>query len=389
MATVREALPGCASAPQEAEGKEAMKVVIAGGGTGGHLYIGVAVAKELQRRAPDHEVIFVGAHRSLEARIVPNEGFRLEFISSAGLKGVGALRLLRNLMLIPRGLRQSRRLLLQHLPDVVVGVGGYSSGPVVLAGWWLGKPTLIIEPNAFPGLANRWLGRVADRVAVALPETARYFGAKAVVTGIPVRPEFSRVTRREHGRGRLTVLIYGGSQGSHALNTVVCDALEGLKALGPGLHIIHQTGERDHEAVRAAYRRAGVRWEARAFLPRIYEEFERADLIVARAGAGTIAEITAAGKAALLVPFPQAADDHQTRNARALEEHGAARLIPQSELDAERLVCEIRRYLEHPEETRSMEDAARRLAKPDAAGKIVDLILELGAARIARTASRN
>ena len=368
----------------EAEDMEAIRVMIAGGGTGGHLYMGIALARELQRRHPGHEAVFVGTRRGLEARIVPGEGFRLETISSAGLKGMGALRAARNSMIIPRSLWQSRRLIRRCAPHVVVGVGGYASGPVVLAAWWLGCPTMIIEPNAYPGLANRWLARVIDRAALAFPDRGKYFGSKAEVTGIPVRNEFFALPPREHEPGRLRLLVYGGSQGSRALNRIVCEALPSLRDIGPSVNIVHQTGEKQLEAVRRAYEDAGVRGDVRPFLTRIFEEFARADLIVSRAGASTLAEITAAGRAAILVPFPGATDDHQVRNALSLEQQGAARMIREQEWDPGRLGREIRRYLVHPEEIAGMEEAARRLARPGATVRIADIVEELAGRTRAR-----
>jgi UDP-N-acetylglucosamine--N-acetylmuramyl-(pentapeptide) pyrophosphoryl-undecaprenol N-acetylglucosamine transferase len=354
-----------------------MRVMIAGGGTGGHIYIGVALARELKRRDSSSEFLFVGTRRGLESRIVPQEGFRLEFIDSAGLKGVSLTSAVRSALLVPRGMVQSGRLVRDFAPDVVIGLGGYSSGPVLLASWLRRKPTLIVEPNAYPGLTNRWLALMVDRAVLALPDHGGHFRGKGVVTGIPVRPEFGSLPVREHRSGRLTLLVYGGSQGSHALNTVVCAALEELKKMSPGLRIIHQTGERELEPVQRAYREAQVEADVRAFLPRIYEEFGAADLLLSRAGAGTIAEVTVAGKAAILVPFPAATDDHQTRNARALEELGAARMIPEAELTPDRLAAEVRDFLHHPERLTRMEEAARKLGKPDATRQIADLLMEL------------
>ena len=351
-----------------------MRVVFAGGGTGGHVYLGISLARELLRRDPAHEFLFIGTARGLESKIVPGEGFRVEYIISRGLKRVGAFDFMRNLLLVPRSLLQSRRLLAAFVPRVVVGVGGYSSGPVVLAAWWLGTPTLIVEPNAYPGLTNRWLARVVDRAAVAMPEAAGNFRGRASVTGIPVRKEFLEIRRRARSGAGFEVLIYGGSQGSHALNSIVCAALGDLKGLGPGLHLTHQTGEREFEMVHSAYEDAGISADVRRFLPRIYEECAGADLIIARAGAGTIAEIAAAGRAAILVPFAGAADDHQTRNAQALERAGAARMVRESEWRPGRLAAEIRRFMEHPEELTRMEEASRKLARPDAAAQIADLI---------------
>jgi len=351
--------------------------MIAGGGTGGHLYIGIALARELQRRDSARDFLFVGTRRGLEARIVPQEGFRVEFIVSAGLKRVGWRESVRNLFRVPRSLLQARRLIRSFAPGIVVGVGGYSSGPVVLAAWWLGKPTLIMEPNAYPGLTNRLLAPVVNRAALALPDAGRYFGKKAVVTGIPVREEFQRLPGRVRRAGQISLLIYGGSQGSRALNSIVCSSLLDLKEFGSGLRLVHQTGERALEEVRQAYREAGVEGEVQAFFPRIYQQFGDADLILSRAGASTVAELTAAGKAAMLVPFPGAADDHQTRNARALEQHGAAKMIPESEWQPGRLARELRHFMEHPEEIARMEEAARQLARPEATRRIADLIEEL------------
>lgn len=354
-----------------------MKVIIAGGGTGGHLYIGIALARELARRDPSCGFLFIGTRHGLESQIVPQEGYRLEFIESAGLKGMGFSDLFRNLLLIPGSLLQSRRLVRDYDPNVVVGVGGYSSGPAVLSAWWLNKPTLVIEPNAHPGLTNRWLAHVVDRAALALPDAGNYFGRKGTVTGIPVRSEFRNLPGRQGRRSPFTLLIYGGSQGSHALNTIVCSALQDLKVPGPSLRMIHQTGEKEYESVRKAYAQAGIDADIRPFLPRIYEEFAQADLILARAGASTVAELTVSGKAAILVPFAGAADDHQTKNARALEQYGAARMIPQDAWQTGRLLSEVRHFMEHPEEVDRMEAAARGLARPEAAAHIAELVEQL------------
>jgi UDP-N-acetylglucosamine--N-acetylmuramyl-(pentapeptide) pyrophosphoryl-undecaprenol N-acetylglucosamine transferase len=335
------------------------------------------LARELLRRDPANDFLFVGTRTGLESRIVLREGFRLEFIVSAGLKRMGLLTQLRNVLLIPNSLLQSRRLVKSYRPNVVVGVGGYSSGPVVLAASRLGCPTLIIEPNAYPGITNRWLAPFVDRAALALPEARRYFGKKGVVTGIPVRDEFHRVPPRAR-REPFTVLIYGGSQGSHALNEIVCGSLAELKSAEGRLRLIHQTGEKEFEQVQAAYRAAGVDGDVRSFLPGIYEEFAVADLIISRAGAGTVAELTAAGKAAILVPFPGAADDHQTRNALALEQCGAAKMIAQRDWQPGRLLREIRYFMEHREDLERMEYAAKAMAKPEAAAKIADMVLALG-----------
>jgi len=369
-----------------------LKVMFAGGGTGGHLYIGIALAHELRRRDATCEFVFVGTRDRLESRIVPQEGFELEFIVSAGLKGMGKLKLLRNLALVPRSLWQSRRVARNCDPDVVVGVGGYSSGPVVLGAWWMGIPTLIVEPNAYPGLTNRLLSRVVDRVALAMPVRGKHLGRRGLVTGIPVREEFMHVSTTGRRPGHLRALVFGGSQGSRLLNSVVCGALPQLKELGDSLHLTHQTGEKDLESVRRAYADAGIPGDVRAFLPRIYREMARADLVVCRAGAGTIAELTTAGKAAILVPFARAADDHQTENARTLEQQGAAKMIPEVDLNPRRIVEEFRYFADHHEVIARMEKASRKLAKPAAARRIADLIVSLtgrGKDNIPKTGQRD
>ncbi len=353
-----------------------MKLIIAGGGTGGHLYIGIALARELLRRDPAQEILFIGTRYGLESRIVTQEGFRLDYIESAGLKGMSMTNLVRNLTLIPKSLLQSRRVVKEFRPDVVVGVGGYSSGPLVLAARWLGSPTLIIEPNAHPGITNRWLAPFVDQAALALPDAGRFFGKKGVVTGIPVRAEFYAVPRNV-SREPFTLLIYGGSQGSHALNRIVCGALGQIKAMGSRLRLIHQTGEKEFEEVAQAYRTEKVEADIRPFLPRIYEEFAAAHLIMSRAGAGTVAELTAAGKAAILVPFPGAADNHQAKNALALAKHGAARMIEECDWGPGRLFAEISHFMERPDEIEKMEQAARGLAQPQATVRIADMVENL------------
>ncbi len=352
-----------------------MKVIFAGGGTGGHVFLGIAIARELLRRDPGCDIRFVGTRRGLESKIVPREGFPIEYIESAGLKGMSIGKFSKNLLLVPKSLVQSWKVLAGTVPDVVVGVGGYASGPLLLAAWGQRRRTLIIEPNAYPGLTNRWLARIVDRAALALPDIGGYFGPKGVVTGIPVRQEFGQIMRHERS-AIFTVLIYGGSQGSHALNSTVCGALPQLSK-DPRLFLIHQTGEAEYQAVKKAHESAGMNSDVRAFLPAIYDEFGRADLIISRAGAGTVAELTASGKPAILIPFPGAADDHQTKNALALQQHGAAKMIPESDWTPARLCGEIGFFIEHPEELDRMARASRALAKPEATRTITDLVVGL------------
>lgn len=357
-----------------------LRILIAGGGTGGHIYPGIAIAKEIQRRHAGAELLFVGTERGLESRIVPAEGFRLEKIKVSGLKGMGALKLLRNAIAIPQALWESRAILQQFQPAVVIGVGGYSSGPPVLMAALMGIPAMLQEQNALPGLTNRLLARFVRRVAAGFQEAAGYFGAKAVVTGNPVRGGFSRI---EGNRtiDRFTLLISGGSQGAQAINQAATDALNVLQPRLDELYWIHQTGERDYQRVLTAYREAGASAEVRPFFTNMPEQFARADLLICRAGATTLAEITVAGKAALLVPFPRAADDHQRKNAEALVRAGAAEMILQRDLRGAGLAERIQHFLDHRDELQQMEENSRRLGRVDATERIVDLVEELAGLR--------
>jgi len=359
----------------------ALSVLIAGGGTGGHLYPGIAVARELMARVPDAQVVFVGTAAGIEARVVPREGFTLEVIRSAGLKGKSLASLARGLSLLPLSAADAWRVITRRRPAVVIGVGGYSSGPVVLLAALRGIPTLLMEQNAVPGLTNRLLAPVVDAAAVTFQETVRFFGSKAIVSGNPVRPEFLR-DEEAHGSelpppGAARVLVFGGSQGAHAINMAMVEAAPRLAAAQPRLALTHQTGERDLEMVREQYRRVGLEARVEPFLFAMEREMNAADLVVCRAGATTVAELTAIGRPSILVPLPTATDDHQRRNALALVRDGAARMIEQRELSGDRLAAEMLALANDGEQRRRMAAAARRLARPDAARVIVDRVLAL------------
>lgn len=348
-------------------------MMIAGGGTGGHVFPALAVADEFCRRGPANQVLFVGTQKGIEARAVPAAGYELRTLPGAGLKGMGWGGKLRSLWLIPRGVWGSFGLLRSFRPDVVFGVGGYASGPAMLAAAVSGRPTVLFEPNAQPGFANRLLAPLVKGAAVSFEETLPRFRGKAVRTGSPVRSAFFQVPAKPH-RPPYTLLIFGGSQGALALNAAVVDALDALLGSGMELRFVHQTGQRDFEAVRVAYARRGVAAEVLPFIDNMAERFAEADLVICRSGAITVAELTAAGRAAILVPFPQAADQHQLRNAQVLARAGAARVLEQSALTGEGLAAEICALLKKPEQLEKMETAARGLALPDAAARIVDLI---------------
>jgi UDP-N-acetylglucosamine--N-acetylmuramyl-(pentapeptide) pyrophosphoryl-undecaprenol N-acetylglucosamine transferase len=358
----------------------ALRVVIAGGGTGGHLYPGIAVARELLARRPDAVITFAGTSRGIESRVVPREGFALDVLRSVGLKGTSPAALVRGLAILPRSLLDAWGIISRRSPSLVIGVGGYSSGPVVLAAALRGVPTLLLEQNAVPGLTNRLLSRIVSAAAVTFESTASFFGRRGFVAGNPVRPEFFATESEPGPQGGLPrVLIFGGSQGAHAINVAMVEASPRLAAAG-GMDITHQTGERDLELVRSAYGAAGLTARVEPFLFAMDREMKRADVIVCRAGATTIAELTAAGRAAILIPLPTAADDHQRRNAEILTKDGAAEMIEQKDLTGELLASQIIALASDAARRSRIAEAARRFARPDAAMVIVDRALALARA---------
>lgn len=361
---------------------EPLRVLIAGGGTGGHLFPGIAVARALQRRLPDVVVSFAGTAQGLEARVLPREGFSLDVIRSAGLKGKSILALARGMALLPVSAWDAWRVVARRAPRVVIGLGGYSAGPIVVAAALRGIPTLLMEQNAVPGFTNRLLARVARAAAVTYDSTLSYFGAKGFVSGNPVRPEFFEAGADggiNHGTPprAAKVLIFGGSQGAHAINMAMVEAAPDLAAATVSVGITHQTGVRDLEMVRAAYQRAGVAARVEPFLYEMHREMKAADVLVCRAGATTLAEIAAAGRAAVLVPLPTATDDHQRRNAEVLGRAGAADVIDQRELTGRVLADHLLALAADPARRERMAQAVRRTARPDAAELIVDRALAL------------
>jgi UDP-N-acetylglucosamine--N-acetylmuramyl-(pentapeptide) pyrophosphoryl-undecaprenol N-acetylglucosamine transferase len=358
-----------------------LAVVIAGGGTGGHLYPGIAVAREVLQRLPEATVTFAGTARGIEARVVPREGFELDLLRSAGLKATSPAARLRGFGLLPLSGIDAWRILSRRRPDIVLGVGGYSSGPVVLAAAMRGIPTMLLEQNAVPGLTNRLLARVVRAAAVNFASTVSFFGRRAFVAGNPIRQEFvvaaTRETRAGDGASGAPprVLIFGGSQGAHAINMAMVEAASRLA--DRRLALTHQTGERDLESVRAAYRKAGLDARVEPFLYEMDREMTAADLVVCRAGATTLAELTAAGKPAVLIPLPTAADDHQRKNAEVMVAAGAAEMIEQKDLSGVAIAGRITALVDDADRRSGMAAAARALARPDAARVIVDRALEL------------
>jgi UDP-N-acetylglucosamine--N-acetylmuramyl-(pentapeptide) pyrophosphoryl-undecaprenol N-acetylglucosamine transferase len=339
----------------------------------------VAVARKLIEIEPEAEVIFSGSRRGLEGRIVPRAGFPLEMVRVEPLRGGTFFRKLKGVITLPIAVVDAVRLLIRVRPDVVMGVGGYVSGPLLAVAGISRVPTLILEPNATPGLANRWLSPFVDAAALAWEETRKFFGSKSFVSGNPVREAITRVPTRTAGPD-LRLLVFGGSQGSRILNRAVVDALSQLTAVNDRLEVVHQTGEAELQSVRAAYRKSGFKARVEPYLETMEQEYADCDLVICRAGATTCAELAAAGRASLLVPLALAGG-HQRDNAEMMVREGAARMLEEEALTGESLARTILELLDEPELRRSMAESARRLARPDAARIIVDRILQLAGFR--------
>jgi UDP-N-acetylglucosamine--N-acetylmuramyl-(pentapeptide) pyrophosphoryl-undecaprenol N-acetylglucosamine transferase len=352
-----------------------MRAILAGGGTGGHVIPAIAIAQELKKNYCA-EVLFIGTARGIENRLVPAAGFPLRLIQVGALNKVSFKTRLKTSVDLPRAVLHSRRILSEFRPDVVIGVGGYASGPAMLAAILKRIPTLAFEPNYVPGFANRSVARFVSAAAVHFEETARYF-RNAKVTGVPVRQAFFEIEDKNSGNSAPTLLVFGGSQGAHAINQVVIEAASALQARVPGIQIVHQTGERDYNDAQAAYASLGASAEAHRFIDDMPGFFARADLILCRSGASTVAELTAAGKPAVLVPFPRAADDHQKRNAEALERAGAAVMLEESKLNGDSLVATVSALLGDRDRLKKMRDAARQLSHPNAARDIAVMAAKL------------
>jgi UDP-N-acetylglucosamine--N-acetylmuramyl-(pentapeptide) pyrophosphoryl-undecaprenol N-acetylglucosamine transferase len=352
-----------------------VKLLIAGGGTGGHVFPAMAIAQEWLSRGTGREVVLVGTQRGIEMKLVPQAGLPLETLRVAGLKGKGGATLLKNLAMLIPAMLDARRVLQKHKPVAAFGVGGYAAGPMLLAAWLGRVPNVIFEPNAEPGFTNKVLARISKRIATGYEISAQIWGHKAIVTGCPVRPEFFSIVLRKLEKP-FRLLITGGSQGALPINRTFVDAMDRLAGRKNELAIVHQTGDRDYNAVRTAYARREIHAEVVPFLTNMAERFAWADVIVCRAGAITAAEVAAAGRAAIFIPFGRATDSHQLRNAQEMARAGAGRLISEAELTAEKLTAEIFSLLDQPHEIEKLSIAARGLARPHAARDIVNLIEE-------------
>jgi UDP-N-acetylglucosamine--N-acetylmuramyl-(pentapeptide) pyrophosphoryl-undecaprenol N-acetylglucosamine transferase len=355
-----------------------VNILIAGGGTGGHLFPGIALARSFMSRNPENRVLFVGTDREFECTTLAREGFDHVSIRAAGIKGLGFFGKMKAAFKIPGALSQSKAIIKGFAPDIVIGVGGYSSGPVALAARLMGIPVVVQEQNILPGITNRIMGKFATRIHVSFEESIAFFnGKKAVMSGNPVRQSIldARKERDALKSGeqtyRFTLLVAGGSQGARAVNKAVMDALPFLSDKG-NLFVIHQTGETDEKTVREAYEREGINADVKAFYTDMDEKYKAADLLVCRAGATTLSEITVMGLPSILIPFPYAADNHQVKNAMSLVAKEAAEMIEEKDLAGEMLAGRITYYRENPDELWRMEIASRNYGKPEAAETIVD-----------------
>jgi UDP-N-acetylglucosamine--N-acetylmuramyl-(pentapeptide) pyrophosphoryl-undecaprenol N-acetylglucosamine transferase len=349
-----------------------MRAILAGGGTGGHVIPALAIAQQLCTKF-NAEVLFIGTSRGIENRLVPGAGFSLRLVHVGALKNVSFATRVRTFLDLPKAVLAAGRILSEFRPNVVIGVGGYASGPAMMAAVLHRTPTLVFEPNVVPGLANRMVAPFVSAAAVHFEETGKYF-RHCTVTGVPVREAFFRITNQPAAP---TLLIFGGSQGARAINQAVVQAAAELIERVPGLHIVHQTGEADYNDAKAAYANLGGSVEVYRFIDNMPDFFARASLLVCRSGASTVAEVTAAGKPAIFVPFPRAADDHQKRNAEALERAGAAIMLEQSQLTRESLVQVVTSLFNDPVRLKAMGAAARKLSHPNAAREIAEMAARL------------
>lgn len=361
-----------------------MKIVLAGGGTGGHLFPGIAIAEELRRRSGSPEVIFIGTEKGIEASIVPREGYPIRYLDAEGVVGKSLMKKVSAGIKTAVSVYEARRLLRGLRPDAVIGLGGYASFSPVLVGSFLSIPTVIMEQNAVPGLANKILSRIADIVCVTYHESISFFPKnKTYITGNPVRQGI--VTARKESayelfgleRGKFTVFVFGGSLGARKINNAVCNVFSYIHDMREKIQFLHQTGKDDYEAVRETYRKWEFKGTLAPFIHRMPEAYAVADLVISRAGATTLAELTAVGRPSLLVPYPHAAGHHQEQNAQRLSEMGAARIILDHELDGEILAKNLRELYESPEIRTEMARSCRSLGRPDAAQKVVDIVMSL------------
>lgn len=360
-----------------------MRIVIAGGGTGGHLFPGIALAEEFIKRNKQTEVLFIGTKRGIESKLLSGAGYKLCTIDIEGIKGRGVKALVKGFYSIPQSMWQSRLILQQFHPQIVIGVGGYASGPAVLAAYFMGIPTAIAEQNSVPGITNRILGKFVDKIFVTYEQTIKSFSSsKVLLSGNPVRAAFAGVRSRPKSiKDFRQLLVFGGSQGARAINKSVVEMLPQLQRMKNKVRILHQTGAQEVESIREAYGRYGIEADVTAFIVDMAHAYRESDLIICRAGATSLAEITAAGKAPILIPFPWATNDHQTKNAEALADKGAAVMINEKDLSGSKLFEVVAGLLSDPGKLQMMEENSASIGNVNAAANIVDSCLKLMAPR--------
>jgi len=360
-----------------------MRLVVAGGGTGGHLFPGIAVAEEFLSRDASNQVLFVGTEHGIEARVLPRLGYRLECIATTGIRGKNRISQLKGVVLLLKSYFQSKKILNEFAPDIVLGVGGYASGPLMLAARRFPCRRFIHEQNAVPGFTNKKLAGIVEKVFLSVEESGRFFPAdRTLVTGNPLRKEIFQEVQPGPVKQKVTdtfkLLVFGGSAGAHSINMAMIEALPLLHGVSRQLSIIHQTGDKDLNEVKEAYCKEGFTAATHPFIHNMAEAYHWADLVICRAGATTLAEITACGKPCIFIPFPYATDDHQRKNAEALVEKGAGFMLLNRELTGESLANMVLELMANPERLKCAGERACRLARPDAARVIVDAMLDKG-----------
>ncbi len=356
--------------------------VMAGGGTGGHVIPAIAVARELRKRG--HESLFIGTHHGMESRLVPTAGFPIEWIEIGGFNRVGLKQRLRTMVQLPISVLRAATLLKQHKAAAVFSMGGYVAGPVMIAARYLKIPTVLMEPNVIPGMTNRRMAKYVTRALLSFEQAMHYFPAGcAEITGLPVRTEFFALPEKPREE-TLNVLITGGSRGSRTLNLAAQAMWPKLAASRLNVRLIHQCGSEMIGTLSVGFQSTGLKGEVRIFIDDMPAAFAAADLVVCRSGAGAVSELAAAGKPSILVPFPFAADDHQLKNAEAMQHSGAARLVKDAEMTGERLFAEIKSMAENPAALHTMGKAARSHAHPGAATRAADILLSLAGEGLAK-----
>lgn len=347
--------------------------ILTGGGTGGHIFPALAVARVLRERG--HRLLFIGTPDGMESRLVPDAGYDMAFVKSSGLNRVGFRKQVQSAVQLPVSVAAALQIVRRFRPKAVFSMGGYVAGPVMLAAIFNRTPLLVMEPNAIPGFANRQVARRVYRVLLGFESARRWFPqSRSEVTGLPVRPEFFSLTPKR--TGSFTVLITGGSRGARTLNRGLRESWKFFRESGAPVRLVHQTGANEHQALAAEFSSAGVEGEVVPFIRNMPEAFAQADLVVGRAGAGAVNEISAAGMASVLVPLPTAADDHQRRNAEALVKAGAAKMVLDREMNGKRIFEEIECLRQHTNELEQMRARVRQFAKPGAAERAADIMEE-------------